>query len=251
VRFASDASRYLGFVSGLNGISLGYSELGGKVTNPFNEDPSGPYGISQQNYQNLVRGQSDATALHPPVWLTNNFGYGSGPIARRSDRRWRRSQMDIIPPRHRPDESDATRRSAERLVAARYRQQPADAALAVSAADLQYALRAANRAERRPALIRRRASKEETPMADDDRDFIERAESVTGKLYGKPATIDQIADHFALYGLKKRTAALENFDAELRGEIGSDSHSLRRHAQLMVLRRKMSGLHEALRKAKR
>jgi hypothetical protein len=88
-------------------------------------------------------------------------------------------------------------------------------------------------------------------MADDDRDFIERTQSVTDKLYGEPASIDQIADHFALYGLKKRAAALENFDAELRGEIGSDSHSLRRHAQLMVLRRKMGGLHEALRKAKR
>jgi hypothetical protein len=88
-------------------------------------------------------------------------------------------------------------------------------------------------------------------MENDDRDFIERAESLTGKLYGKPASIDQITDNFALYGLKKRAAALENFDAELRGEIGSDSQSLRRHAQLMVLRRKMGGLHEALRKAKR
>jgi hypothetical protein len=74
--FASGASHYLGFVSGLNGIPLGYSEIGGKVTNPFNEDPTGPYGISQQNYQNLVRGQSDATAMHSPVWLANNFGYG-------------------------------------------------------------------------------------------------------------------------------------------------------------------------------
>ncbi len=30
-------------------------------------------------------------------------------------------------------------------------------------------------------------------MPDDDRDFIERAESVTSRLYGKPASIDQIA----------------------------------------------------------
>jgi hypothetical protein len=88
-------------------------------------------------------------------------------------------------------------------------------------------------------------------MADDDRDFIERAESTTGKLYGKPSSIDQIADDFALYGLKKRAATLEDFDTELRGEIGSGSHSLRRHAQLMTLRKKMGGVHEALRKAKR
>ncbi len=88
-------------------------------------------------------------------------------------------------------------------------------------------------------------------MPDDDRDFIERAESVTSKLYGKPASIEQIADDFALYGLKKRAATLENFDAELRGEIGSGSHNLRRHAQLMALRKKMAGVHEALRKARR
>jgi hypothetical protein len=88
-------------------------------------------------------------------------------------------------------------------------------------------------------------------MADDDRDFIERADSMNGKLYGKPASIDQIADNFALYGLKKRAAKLEGFDAELRGEIDSGSHSLRRRVQLMTLRKKMGGVHEALRKAKR
>ena len=88
-------------------------------------------------------------------------------------------------------------------------------------------------------------------MAEDDRDFIERAESVTDKLYGRSASTDQIAEHFALYGLEKRTAALENFDAELRGEIGSSSHDLRRHARLMGLRQKMGRVHEALRKAKR
>ena len=59
---------------------------------------------------------------------------------------------------------------------------------------------------------------------------------------------DELVDDFALYGLKKRAAALENLDPELRGEIGSGSHSLRRHARLMALRRKMGGVHEALRK---
>jgi hypothetical protein len=88
-------------------------------------------------------------------------------------------------------------------------------------------------------------------MPDDDRDFVERAESLTGKLYGEPMSADQITDHFALYGLKKRAATLENIDNELRGEIGSGSHSLRRHAQLVALRSKMGGVHEALRKAKR
>jgi hypothetical protein len=88
-------------------------------------------------------------------------------------------------------------------------------------------------------------------MAEDERDFLERSESMIDKLYGQPASIDQIADQFALYGLKKRAAALENLDTELRGEIGSGAHSLRRHAQLMTLRKKMGSVHEALREAKR
>jgi len=88
-------------------------------------------------------------------------------------------------------------------------------------------------------------------MADDDRDFIERADAVNEKLNGKPMPIDQMAENFALFGLKQRAAALEGFDAELRGEIDSGSHSLRRRVQLMALRRKMAGVHEALRKAKR
>jgi hypothetical protein len=94
-------------------------------------------------------------------------------------------------------------------------------------------------------------SKEELPMAEDDRDFIERAQSVNEKLNGRTMPIDEMAEKFALYGPMKRIAALENFDAELRGEIDSGSHSLRRRAQLMVLRRKMGNVHEALRKAKR
>ena len=88
-------------------------------------------------------------------------------------------------------------------------------------------------------------------MAHDDRDFIERAESVTEKANRQPMPIDELAEKFALYGLQKRVTALEGFDAELRGEIDSGTHNLRRRVQLMTLRRKMGGVHDALRKAKR
>jgi hypothetical protein len=88
-------------------------------------------------------------------------------------------------------------------------------------------------------------------MADDDRDFIEGSGSLTGKLYGGSASIDQMADRFALYGLRKRATALEGVDAELRGEIDSGFHSLRRRVQLTALRNKIGGVHEALRKARR
>jgi hypothetical protein len=84
-----------------------------------------------------------------------------------------------------------------------------------------------------------------------DRDFIERAESLTNILYGRAATPEQMADNFALYGLKSRAAALENFDDELRGEIDGSPHTLRRRAELLALRRRMSGVHEALRDAGR
>lgn len=88
-------------------------------------------------------------------------------------------------------------------------------------------------------------------MPEHDRDFLERTESVTDKLSGQAMPIDRIADNFALYGLNRRVAALENLDEELRGEIDSTVHSLRRRVRLMELRRKMGGVHEALRKARR
>ena len=49
-------------------------------------------------------------------------------------------------------------------------------------------------------------------MADDDRDFIERAESISEKEYGRPMSADEMAKGFALFGLNKRTIALERFD---------------------------------------
>jgi hypothetical protein len=46
-------------------------------------------------------------------------------------------------------------------------------------------------------------------MADDNRDFVERADSVAVKLHGEPLAADEIARNFALYGVQKRTVALE------------------------------------------
>ena len=52
-------------------------------------------------------------------------------------------------------------------------------------------------------------------MSDDNRDFIERADSITENLYGEPLPAERIAENFALYGLKRRVAALERFDISL------------------------------------
>ena len=88
-------------------------------------------------------------------------------------------------------------------------------------------------------------------MSDDDRDFLERADSITTNLYGEPMSSERMAENFALYGLKKRAEALDKFDSELRGEIDSSPHSLRRRVALMDLRRRMDNVHQALRKAGR
>lgn len=88
-------------------------------------------------------------------------------------------------------------------------------------------------------------------MTDDDRDFLERADSIAEKQFGSSMSADEMTQDFALHGLKKRTIALERLDRELRGEIDSGPHSLRRRVQLMSLRRKMGGVHDALRKARR
>ena len=74
--YISSASHYLGFVSGLTGTPLGLVEKAGGQTNG-GSNKSGPYGVSQQNHANLVKGYTDATALPNPDWLTNDFGYGS------------------------------------------------------------------------------------------------------------------------------------------------------------------------------
>ena len=85
----------------------------------------------------------------------------------------------------------------------------------------------------------------------DDRDFIERSNSITQQLYGAPMSPERITDNFALYGLQKRAAALESFDRELRGEIDSSPNGLRKRAQLVGLRSQLESMHETLRHAGR
>jgi hypothetical protein len=88
-------------------------------------------------------------------------------------------------------------------------------------------------------------------VSDDDCDCVECAESSAEKIRGGPVSPKGVLENFAIYGLKKRIAILDNLDAELQDEIGSSPHSLRRRVQLMELRRKMGSVHQALRRAKR
>lgn len=88
-------------------------------------------------------------------------------------------------------------------------------------------------------------------MLDNDWDFIARSASAAEKLHGLPPDDGKTIENFALCGLNRRAGLLESLDAELRGEVDSSPNNLRRRVQLMALRRKMGGVHEALRKARR
>jgi hypothetical protein len=82
----------------------------------------------------------------------------------------------------------------------------------------------------------------------DERDYLDRVRSTWEKAGGASASLDELANAFALYGPEKRIAALDQFDAELSG---GQSSSLRRHHELHSLRRKMGNIHSSLMKASR
>jgi hypothetical protein len=88
-------------------------------------------------------------------------------------------------------------------------------------------------------------------MADNNQDFIARTASAAEKFHGLPPDDSRTIENFALCGMKRRAGLLESLDAELRGDVDSSPNNLRRRVQLMELRRKMGGVHEALRKARR
>jgi hypothetical protein len=82
----------------------------------------------------------------------------------------------------------------------------------------------------------------------DERDYLDRVRSTWEKAGGESASLDELANSFALYGPEKRIAALDQFDAELSG---GQSAGLRRHHELHSLRRKMGNVHTPLMKANR
>jgi hypothetical protein len=100
--FVSAASHYLGFVSGLRGLPLeDVEKAGGRING--GKDKSGPSGVSRQNHQNLVKGQSGAITGASPVWLANNFDYGhpsqsaAGHTGGGTESRWTSSLRGIDP----------------------------------------------------------------------------------------------------------------------------------------------------------
>ena len=88
--FVGAASNHLGYVSGLAGVPVPLSEIGGGVLNGANADwqkligsapidTDGPYWLSKQNHANILQGYSDGLAANQPPSPFNDYGYGTQP----------------------------------------------------------------------------------------------------------------------------------------------------------------------------
>jgi hypothetical protein len=93
--FVGSASNHLGYVTGLAGLPMPLSEIGGGVLNGANAmwqsarcslglksdsiDTGGPYWLSGQNHANILQGYSDGLAVGRPASPFNDFGYEPQP----------------------------------------------------------------------------------------------------------------------------------------------------------------------------
>ena len=91
--FVGSASNHLGYVTGLAGLPMPWSEIGGGLLNGANSalqsvqkffgkhsdpiDTDGPYWLSRQNHANIVQGYSDGLAASKPTTPFNDYGAGA------------------------------------------------------------------------------------------------------------------------------------------------------------------------------
>ncbi len=84
--FVGSASNHIGYVTGLAGLPMPWSEIGGGVLNGANAilhpkadhpiDTDGPYWLSKQNHANISEGYSDGLAASKSPSPFNDYGYG-------------------------------------------------------------------------------------------------------------------------------------------------------------------------------
>jgi len=94
--FVGGASNHLGYVTGFAGLPVEWPEIAGGVLNTVNADirqpirrlalkpstsidASGPYGLSPQNYANIIQGYADGLAASRPQSSYNDYGDGAQP----------------------------------------------------------------------------------------------------------------------------------------------------------------------------
>ncbi|MBR1005083.1 hypothetical protein ABIF65_003818 [Bradyrhizobium japonicum] len=85
-------------------------------------------------------------------------------------------------------------------------------------------------------------------MADDDRNFVDRARDVSKNWDGEEMTPDGMLQEFQLYGYAKRSTFLDQIDKDYQN---ADTSDLRKYHELVTLRRNMQQVHHTLRKAGR
>jgi hypothetical protein len=85
----------------------------------------------------------------------------------------------------------------------------------------------------------------------DDRDFIERTQSLSEKVEGRRMSQDELVNAFAMYSPEQRIALLETLDGETGGAIAGGANSVREGAEKWRLRQRLGATHDLLRKANR
>jgi hypothetical protein len=85
----------------------------------------------------------------------------------------------------------------------------------------------------------------------DERDFITRSQSMAEKMYGRPATVEEMTREFAGYGPSRRVMSLDRLDDDIVCDEPLTLNGARRLAETVVCRRAFGDIHEAMRKAGR
>jgi hypothetical protein len=83
----------------------------------------------------------------------------------------------------------------------------------------------------------------------DERDFLDKTQALGRIRLGRDLTDEEIASNFAIHGLERRTAILDQIEHEsAAGEIGSDSGSLRNEGRRLRTLQALRNAHEKLRR---
>lgn len=89
-------------------------------------------------------------------------------------------------------------------------------------------------------------------MSDAEKSFVDSAEEHSELMSGVPASMDDMAKDFALYGLPRRVEMIKKFRASLEtGEISSEASKMHKYLRDREQLKRMEEIHHTLRRAKR
>lgn len=90
-------------------------------------------------------------------------------------------------------------------------------------------------------------------MSEDNRNFVERSESLTQLSMGRSATPDEIVKEFAKQGSARRVSIIDQLDSDLASDepLSLGTNEFRRVQKMRSHRRAFGNVHEALRRAGR